>query len=495
MQPNPFIYGDPVSPENFIGRRRVVTRVISRMMKDGQSTAIIGDPHIGKTSLLNYLINPESRVQLYGDNADEWYFSLLDVQMLGSHVTPAQFWKYALTPLSEQLQDAPDFHRLEPHQVEEQQRILERKLKDTLPGSPEERELHQQIRSLQEQFSGENACSANNNSPESQLARCYALCAENDFGNFALERLFAQLKKMGITFVLLLDEFDALLHHPVLNSAEFYGGLRSLASRNGAFALIIASRTPLAKLNALTTQEFNPSGSPFFNIFSEITLGSLSETDVEQLLSLGDERFTASDKQIIRSLAGDHPYLLQAASAAVWECYAEDVLCYNHELRCYLAKRLYRELDHFFSDTWKVWSPEIRKAFTTVAIAHQASLLPKRSFDIQDLLKELHNWGPELEELKEKGVIADEPNHPAGYRVTSEIMLTWLADELVKAVRTDQPFDHWLQEKEMETAFLSTKEKNAFQNAVRGAAGILGQGATAMIEAFGKGFGSELVKI
>ncbi|MCP4105151.1 MAG: hypothetical protein GY749_06385 [Desulfobacteraceae bacterium] len=49
MQPNPFYYGNPVSHKNFIGRAKELRRVIGRLLK-GESTAIIGDPHIGKTS-------------------------------------------------------------------------------------------------------------------------------------------------------------------------------------------------------------------------------------------------------------------------------------------------------------------------------------------------------------------------------------------------------------------------------------------------------------
>lgn len=435
MQINPFFYGNPVSHTNFIGRRKVLRRLIGRL-QNGESTAITGDPHIGKTSLLNYLTSPDTSKELYGDKAERWYFSLLDVHMLGGQFTPAQFWEHALAPLKEQI--------------------------------------------------GGNE--------EALLSEHYTICAENAFGNFTLERLFSQLKKIGQRFILLLDEFDALLHHPVLNKAEFYGGLRSLASRSGgAFTLIIASRIPLSQLNA-GTQEFNPTGSPFFNIFSEVTVGPLAEKDVGTLLLSAGKRFTPGDKQIIRTLAGQHPYLLQAASAALWEAYEEEEMIHTEDIRRYVAKRLYRELDHFFSDTWKVWTPAMRKAFTAVAIAHQARLLPQTTFRLSGLLKEFHHWGPELGDLEERGLIIKNTELETDYRVSSGILLTWLADELVKVVRSDQPFDNWLQDNHIENAFLSTKEKKVFKEAVTGAAKALGQGAMAMIEAFAKGLGSGVAK-
>jgi hypothetical protein len=79
------------------------------------------------------------------------------------------------------------------------------------------------------------------------------MCQENDFGCFVLERFLAQMELTVWQLVLMLDEFDVLLHHPILNCAEFFGGLRSLTSRSrGALALVIASRRPLTSLNEAT---------------------------------------------------------------------------------------------------------------------------------------------------------------------------------------------------------------------------------------------------
>ena len=52
---NPFFCGNPVPPDQFIGRRREVHRIAGRIANRGQSTAIVGEPRSGKTSLLLYL--------------------------------------------------------------------------------------------------------------------------------------------------------------------------------------------------------------------------------------------------------------------------------------------------------------------------------------------------------------------------------------------------------------------------------------------------------
>jgi tRNA U34 5-carboxymethylaminomethyl modifying GTPase MnmE/TrmE len=59
---NPFFHGNPVSPNQFIDRDRELRYVTSRIINYGQSTAIVGEPRIGKTSLLHYLSALETRI-------------------------------------------------------------------------------------------------------------------------------------------------------------------------------------------------------------------------------------------------------------------------------------------------------------------------------------------------------------------------------------------------------------------------------------------------
>ena len=433
MQNNPFIYGNPVYGKQFLGRRKVLRRIVGRILHEGQSTAVVGDPHIGKSSFLHFLATPESMTTLYGEKADMLQFSLVDIHMLGAQFTPAHFWELALTPIREQIEKS--------------------KTKEA-------------------------------------LAKQYQICYENSFGTNTLENLFRILKLENWRLVLLLDEFDVLLHHPILNSAEFYGGLRSVASRSrGALAVVLAMRSSVTALNAVT-QEFNPTGSPFFNIFPEITLGPFSEKDVQELLTVSENLFTKDDKRIISRLAGKHPYLLQAAGAAMWEAH-EDKLMEPEARARYVAKELYREHDLHFIDTWRVWSPEMRKAFTAIAMLQQESLLEGQSFLTSSFIEEFRYWGPELNHLEERGWIINRDDVEVGWTVASEIMLTWLADEIVKVIRHQKPFEQWLRDEQLD-GVLTVREKEVFEKAVKSIAGMLKQGATTIIEAFAKGVGSSL---
>lgn len=245
---NSFFYGNPVSPDQLLDRRRELRRITSRIVNQGQSTAVAGEPRSGKTSMLHYLKTQETRTKLYGADGERLLFSYLDAQTLGEQFSQAQFWEYALRPLHKEV---------------------------IVP------------------------------SPDSLLGQAYETCRENEFRTFVLERLLAQMEPTGWRLVLLLDEFGVLLHHPILNCTEFFGSLHSLASRYPALALVIASRRSLENLNK-DTQQLSRTGSPYFNFLSEITLGPLPVKDVAELLKQASDRFTPQDRRFVATVAGGH---------------------------------------------------------------------------------------------------------------------------------------------------------------------------------------------
>jgi hypothetical protein len=99
---NPFYYGNSVPVDLFIGRTRELRRVASRIANRGQSTAIIGEPRTGKTSLLEHLAAPETRQQLLDQTPRRLLFSYLDAQAFVGEFTQGQFWSHVLHPVYEQ---------------------------------------------------------------------------------------------------------------------------------------------------------------------------------------------------------------------------------------------------------------------------------------------------------------------------------------------------------------------------------------------------------
>ena len=103
MQLNPFISGNPVSGPQFINRKKEIRRVVGRILNYGQSSAIVGEPRSGKTSLLQYLSAPENAEALYGEEKENLLFSFVDSLALGRQFSPAEFWKYVLEPVEKAM--------------------------------------------------------------------------------------------------------------------------------------------------------------------------------------------------------------------------------------------------------------------------------------------------------------------------------------------------------------------------------------------------------
>lgn len=421
---NPFIYSRAVIPAEFLGREPELRRLFSRL-GTRQSTAIIGQPHIGKTSLLMYVLDAKVRQASFGARFDRDLFSFLDAQTLHGVHTQAGFWELALAPLADCLQT----------------------------GQP--------------------------NYSESLVTK-YGLAQENKFGTFVVEQLLNELGATGSRLVLLLDEFDDFLSHPVLNSAEFYGGLRSLASRSEGLVLVIAARRDLEQLNQVT-QAINPHGSAYFNVFVELTLGPFSEKAVSELLDRAGDRFNRKDRHYVTKVSARHPYLAQAAAAMLWDADEEGLEGMARYREA--GRKLYRETKKHFADTWNSWTNETRKAATAVALAQIPGLLAEHAFLASELIKDLDDYRPELEMLEATGLLAERDQRE--WSITQCTFLWWLADELRRNVRKETDFRTWLQAQEMDGLF-TNQERQRMGKAVKGVLAAAGKGATTLIEAVAK---------
>lgn len=430
---NPFHHGNPVPPTLFTNRTRELRRLVNRTIT-GQSTAIVGEPRTGKTSLLEYLRARESQADLYGRNANSLVFFYMDSQSLGSEFTQSQFWQNALQP------------------------------------------LYDEVIAVQ----GDNT----------RIGQAYQTCVENCFGNFVLERLITLVEQAKYRLVLLLDEFDTLLHHPILNSAEFFGGLRSLVSRSrGALVLITASRQSLSVLNK-ETQTFNRTGSPYFNFLDEIVLSPFDHQAVFQLVSRAGDRFDANDHQFLARVGGGHPYLLQVAASALWEAHEEE--SDPNARRQYAGEELFDNAAAIIGDTWRLWPKEMKKAFTAVALGHSSLMVGGKMFDVDELTREVPALGPEIRTLLKQGYITEESGYATGYRVRPESFLWWLSEELLRTVREDGAFEDWIRVQEWD-GMVKAGEKRQLNGAAKALGGVLKEGINTFIKAAAEGVAKGLV--
>ena len=74
MIENPFTFGNPISdPARFCGREREQRQIVNRLLSSAhESTSVVGERRIGKTSLLTYLANPLVADQLGLSSEKSW---------------------------------------------------------------------------------------------------------------------------------------------------------------------------------------------------------------------------------------------------------------------------------------------------------------------------------------------------------------------------------------------------------------------------------------
>jgi AAA domain-containing protein len=419
---SPFIYGRSLSPTEFAGRGPELNRLAGRLFT-GQSIAVIGQPHIGKTSLLEFISDADARQKRFDERFARNFFVFLDVLAAQGIRMQGDFWRYVLSPLR-----------------------------------------------------------------NSEYSAQHEFAAQDGYSNFALEQVFDALNRGGRRLILMLDEFDTLLSHPVLNNSDFYGGLRTLASRSGGFALVIAARRSLQQLNQLT-QELNPHGSPYFNVFVEIQLGALRREALTGLLEQGGDYFTKTDRAYVERVSGGHPYLAQVAAAMLWDAHEEGLT--GRERYRVAGHNLYRQVKTHFADTWNFWSNTTRKAVTAVALAEIPRLLGDHTFKVSELVEDLDDYGEELDLLQVSGTLAQ--SDEGEWRVAQDVLLWWLTDELRRHVRDETPFDDWIRAQHMDN-LLTERDRQRLTLAAQSVVSLVGKGATTLIETLAKGFGEALLK-
>jgi hypothetical protein len=260
MAGNPFTYGNPISdPRRFFGREREIEQICGRLLNhEFESSSLVGDRRIGKTSLLNYLADPAVRAA-HGLGPERYIFVNVDLQALDETIRPEQLWRRFLTLMKRHCSDA---------------RISE---------------------------------------------MLSALDPSEPLDAFAIGDIFQQADEMGKYVVFLLDEFEHVTTNQNFGP-DFYYGLRSLAIHHHV-ALVTSSRLELVELTHSNAVKSSPFFNIFANINLRLFSTEESRGLISQLLSDTPVQFTELDIEQVLDLAGPHPYFLQAASWSLYDSY------------------------------------------------------------------------------------------------------------------------------------------------------------------------------
>lgn len=262
MAHNPFTYGNPISdPRRFFGREHEIELVFSRLRNaEFESSSLVGERRIGKTSVLYYLADRDVR-RRYDLNPGTHMFVYVDLQMIDQAVTPVRLWQRLLRQMGRVCQDPV---------------------------------VHQAIDEIQQQ---------------------------DAIDTFALADLFDIVDEKNQFVVFLLDEFEKVTENTNFGTDFFYG-LRSLAIQHH-LALVTSSRRELIELCHSEAIRSSPFFNIFANVnvglFTEAEARDLIETSLHSTGVQFEEDIT----RLIFRVAGLHPYFLQAACYHAFESYKQ----------------------------------------------------------------------------------------------------------------------------------------------------------------------------
>ena len=260
MRSNPFTYGNPISdPQRFVGRAREVEQIFGRLRNEEfESSSLVGDHRIGKTSLLKYLADPGVR-EAHGLGPGRCSFVYADLQMVDQAMDGDRLWRRLLTLMQRQCAD---------------QRVTE---------------------------------------------KVSALVRQDRLDAFDLDELFQEVDDQGHHVVFLLDEFERVTAN-VNFGPDFYYGLRSLMIHHGT-ALVTSSRLELIELCHSDAVKSSPFFNIFANIGLRMFSRAEFELMVDRALVGTTVEFSEPEMECVVGLAGLHPYFLQAACHMLYEAY------------------------------------------------------------------------------------------------------------------------------------------------------------------------------
>lgn len=264
MPVNPFTYGNPISdPARFFGREREIEQVFSRLRNaEFESSSLVGERRVGKTSLLKTLAHPDVRHR-HGLDPNQYIFVYVDLQMVDKDATPQKLWQRMLRQMSRDCEDT---------------------------------EVKQTIEEIRK---------------------------EESIDTFGLADLFDHIDEKKQHVVLLLDEFENVTTNQNFGPDFFYG-LRSLAIHHN-LALVTSSRKELIELCHSNAVRSSPFFNIFANINVNLFQPDEALKLIKQSLEGAGVTFSQEEINLICRLAGYHPYFLQAACYFLFEAYSKNL--------------------------------------------------------------------------------------------------------------------------------------------------------------------------
>lgn len=381
MTTNPFTFGNPITnPARFIGRLREIEQVQSRLLNaEFESSSIVGERRIGKTSLLKYLAHQDVTRQA-GFAEDKYIFIYLDLQMLDPTKTPTDFWQRVLQAIKRRINN----------------QALQTSIED--------------------------------------------VCRESAIDTFLLDDLFSFVDDTNLHIVLLLDEFERVTQNEKFD-LDFFSGLRAMAIHHH-LALITSSRQELVELTHSKEVKDSPFFNIFANVNLRPLSEDEAETLIQTYLAENEIAFQGRDIGYILEIAGPHPYFLQMACSFLYEAYrqVEDTQLrrrlLNAEFREKAAPVFSDYWHHSPADQRVVLTIKALRHLERGGGVGGGDTL-------EQLKRFYGGVERTLLALEKRGLILAERGDTMRYRPFSLVFCDWVADELIARTGDETAWNNW----------------------------------------------------
>jgi len=257
----PFAINAPLAPDRFVGRKKAIDYVSGRLAEySRQSTCLAGGPLTGKTSLLRYLAQANASADLPG--LKDSCRVLFDGFSVGVSMLPSGFWAGILRGLQANPKTAPALQPL---------------LTD-------------------------------------KLTKAKA----DQIDVYDLEDVFDAFVSAKMPVIIFINNFEVLLQSSHFwPPNDFFHQVRSLGQRDVSFVI-----TTYRKL--LDLWDPNKGASPFYNVFTNFSVGLLEEDEIRQFLKSGfndlELPLEPDVEEVIIEGSEGHPYLVNYLAQLCTDC-------------------------------------------------------------------------------------------------------------------------------------------------------------------------------
>lgn len=177
-------------------------------------------------------------------------------------------------------------------------------------------------------------------------------------------RFITRCADEGWRFVFCLDEFERLAANPHLDS-DFFGYLRSLTKYQVTY--VTASKSSLERL----CHRGRIDTSLFWNIFSQMDLGLMTDEEAHELITVPFERagisLSEEERGRVLRLAGPHPFFIQVACFELFELKRSGSRLTEEDYRKW-EEGFHSEARPHFEYAWDQLSGEDRKALQDLTV-------------------------------------------------------------------------------------------------------------------------------